>query len=214
MERGSEERIASQMTTQRSGTGETEKGMADVEYCPHSGYFLSPQEVDGRKRPACAACGYVFWNVPTPVVAAIVERGEKILLARKRRWPPGRWALFAGFPESRETMEEAVLREVYEEASLKGEVLGLVGVYSLPRRNQVFIVYRLRVAGGKVNVGEELEAIREFGRDELPAVLEHLPPQAGAARALRDWLQMEAVVHGRFAKQPTCPPRGHRKGGK
>lgn len=165
--------------------------MADVKYCPHCGQLLSPREIDGRARPACMSRGYVFWDTPIPVVAAIVEREGHVLLARKRGWPPDRWALFAGFPEGGETMEEAILREVCEEAGLTAEVLGLVGVYSLPQGKQVFIVYRLRAGGNAVKVGEELEAIREFRQDELGEMLEHLPPQAGAARALRDWLRMK-----------------------
>jgi NADH pyrophosphatase NudC (nudix superfamily) len=172
--------------------------MSDAKYCPHCGQLLSQQQVDGRERPSCALCGYVFWDTPVPVVAAIVEREGSVLLARKREWPPGRWALFAGFPEAGETMEEAILREVHEEADLEAKVLGLIGVYSLPHRNQVFIVYRLSVEVGEVNVGEELEAIRAFRRDELAGVLEHLPPEAGAARALRDWLQI--ITKGRQAR--------------
>ena len=164
-----------------------------MNYCPQCGSPLTVKEIDGRPRPACQACDYVFWNTPVPVVAAIVEWQGKILLARKREWPPGRWALIAGFPEAGEVLEEAILRELWEETGLRGQVLGLIGVYSLPGRNQIFVVYRVMAIGEKVQLGEELEATREFGADELAPVLENLPPQSGAARALRDWLRLKTA---------------------
>jgi ADP-ribose pyrophosphatase YjhB (NUDIX family) len=101
----------------------------------------------GRERLACPVCGYVFWNNPVPVVGAIIELDGKVLLTRKREWPPEHWGLVAGFAEAGETMEEAVLREVQEETGLQAEVVELVGVYTLLARNQVYIVYRIRAAG-------------------------------------------------------------------
>ena len=160
-----------------------------MNYCPQCGSLLTPRQIDGRERLACPACAYIFWNTPVPVVAAIVERAGHLLLARKQEWPPGHWALIAGFPEAGETMEEAVLREVREEIGLEGEVMGLVGVYSLPYRDQVFIVYRVRAEDGEIQVDQELEAVREVPPEGLGPVLQNLPPQAGAARALRDWLR-------------------------
>jgi len=157
-------------------------------HCPQCTTPLVQRVEVGRERLACPSCGYVFWNNPVPVVAAIVEVGDKVLLGRKQPWPPGRWGLVAGFLEAGETMEEGVLRELREETGLEGEVVGLVGVYPILHRNQVFLVYRVR-ATGTWQVGEELEALREFSRDELPAVLEHLPPQSGSGRALRAWME-------------------------
>ncbi len=165
-----------------------------AKYCLQCGSLLAVTERNCRERLECTACDYVFRNNPVPVVAAIVEREERILLARQKEWPPEMWALIAGFPEAGETMEAAILREVREETGLAGEVLGLVGVYSRPSGNQVFIVYRVRAMEGQVQVEEkELEAIREFTRYELPQVLANLPSQSGAARALRDWSHKESV---------------------
>lgn len=159
-----------------------------MRYCPQCASPLGTREIEGRPRLSCPACDYVFWNNPVPVVAAILEQDDHILLARKAGLPPELWILFAGFVEPEETTEEAVLREIGEETGLQGEILGLVGVYSLPQRNQIFIVYRVRVEQAEPRMGEELEAIRAFTRGEIPLVLRYLPPQSGAGRALRDWL--------------------------
>jgi len=122
-------------------------------------------------------------------VGGIVELGKKVLLTRKAGWPPDRWGLVAGFPEAGETMEEAVRREIQEETALSAEVVGLVGVYTLVARNQVYIVYRTR-AQGEWHPGEELEALREFTRAEVAALVERLPVHSGAGRALREWLDL------------------------
>ena len=80
------------------------------------------------KAAACArparirTCGYVHWNNPLPVVAAIVEYEGKILLARNAAWPEGMFALITGFLENGETPEEGIAREVLEETSLQAEI--------------------------------------------------------------------------------------------
>ena len=159
-----------------------------MQYCPQCGSNLVDKNTDGRNRRACKRCGYIHWNNPIPVVAAIVEQGDQILLARKKGWPLNKWVLIAGFPEAGETMKEAIHREVSEESGLKGEVLDLIGVYSLPWANQVFIVYRVKVPIGKITVCSELEDIKPFHPNQISQVISEVNPRDGAARALRDYL--------------------------
>lgn len=73
---------------------------------------------------------------PALTVDAVWIRSGKVLLVR-RKSPPfrGFWALPGGFVELRETVEEALVRELREETSLVGRPLGIVGVYSGPTRD-------------------------------------------------------------------------------
>jgi NAD+ diphosphatase len=48
----------------------------------------------------------------------LVVKDGKCLLGRKREWPPGMYSALAGFIEPGETIEEAVRREVFEEAGI------------------------------------------------------------------------------------------------
>ncbi len=159
-----------------------------MKYCPECKTPLTEQQIDGRTRLACPACTFVFWNNPTPVVAGIVDRGDRIVMTHKREWPADRFGLVAGFPEANETAEGAVLREIREETNLEGEIVRLIGVYSSPARNQFFIVYHVRVTGGTLQVGEELESVREVGLEELPEVISHLPPESGSRKSVTEWL--------------------------
>lgn len=73
---------------------------------------------------------------PALTVDAVWIRAGKVLLVRRGR-PPfrGFLALPGGFVELRETVEQAVVRELHEETGLLGRPVGLVGVYSGPQRD-------------------------------------------------------------------------------
>ena len=70
-------------------------------FCTHCATPLAllTQAEDGgdKERLRCPACGWTHWNNPTPVLAAIVEVGGKVLLARNAAWPVKMFALITGF---------------------------------------------------------------------------------------------------------------------
>lgn len=73
---------------------------------------------------------------PVPTVDAILQRGSKILLIRRKNEPfKGMLALPGGFVNQGETVEDAVKREVREETSLEVEPIDILGVYSNPNRD-------------------------------------------------------------------------------
>src|SRR5438309_1254651 len=77
---------------------------------------LRPQTPEGRERLHCStdSCDYVFYDNPVPVVAALVEHGQTVLLVRGKGWPEKWYGLVTGFLEKGESPEEGVLREVRE----------------------------------------------------------------------------------------------------
>jgi 8-oxo-dGTP diphosphatase len=79
--------------------------------------------------------GKRYENPALATDAVWIDRG-RILLVRRGR-PPyrGMWALPGGFVEQRETVEEAVVRELREETGLVARAERLVGVYSGPDRD-------------------------------------------------------------------------------
>jgi 8-oxo-dGTP diphosphatase len=73
---------------------------------------------------------------PALTVDAVWINRNKILLVRRGKAPfRGMWALPGGFVEQRETVEEAVVRELKEETGLVARPWKLVGVYSGPNRD-------------------------------------------------------------------------------
>src|SRR5574343_1231518 len=133
--------------------------MAEYRYCPQCATplaWLSQMEDGGETmRLCCPACDFVHWNNPTPVLAAIVQVGEQVLLARNAAWPGRQFALITGFMEAGETPEEGIRREIAEETSLAVDSLQLLGVWDFQRMNQVIIAYHA-AARGEIRLSPEL----------------------------------------------------------
>jgi NAD+ diphosphatase len=151
-------------------------------YCPCCGTFLARALQAGRERLCCPACGWVHWDNPTPVVAAVIEYQGKVLLARNVAWPEKTFALVAGFLERDETPQQAVAREVLEETGLTVTGAHLIGVYEFQRRNEVIIAFHTP-AEGAITLGEELAEYRLLE----PARVKTWP--LGTGLALADWLR-------------------------
>jgi NADH pyrophosphatase NudC (nudix superfamily) len=152
-------------------------------FCPRCGGPLAVRSIGGSDRSACtdASCGFVFWNNPVPVVAALVEHEGEIVLANNRDWPDHLFGLVTGFLERRETPEAAVLREVDEELGLAGSIRSLIGLYPFERMNQIILAYHVS-AVGTIRLGEELRAVKKVA----PARLR--PWDFGTGLAVRDWI--------------------------
>ncbi len=100
-----------------------------------------------------------------------IEDDEVVLVRRK--YPPfkGFWALPGGFVEYGETVEDAVKREIFEETSLKVEIISLVGVYSDPSRDPrghvVTIVFKCRALTRYLEAKTDAELVKVFKISDL-----------------------------------------------
>src|SRR5262249_15538389 len=102
---------------------------ADYRYCPHCRTELAAVERGGQTRLACPQCRFVHWRNPVPVVAAVVERADRVVLVHSIGRPAGWYGLVAGFLERGEHPESAIVREVAEELGLEGRLESTIGVY-------------------------------------------------------------------------------------
>lgn len=158
-----------------------------MKYCPDCAAELQDGLIDQQIRKQCSAgCGFTHWNNPIPVVAAIVEYDNQVLLARNSAWPEGWFALITGFLEQGETPEAAILRELEEELGLNGSIEGFVGNYPFFEQNQLLVVYHLR-AFGEISLGKEIAEVK------LQPASEVKPWRMGTGPALRDWLQRRSL---------------------
>ena len=89
---------------------------------------------------------------PIPTVDAIIQKSSSLLLVKRKNYPfKNQFALPGGFVNEGETIEDAIVREVYEETSLEVHPIDILGVYSDPTRDPrghimtvVFIVLVIR----------------------------------------------------------------------
>ena len=170
-------------------------------FCPQCATPLEliAQLEDGghKERLRCAGCGWTHWNNPTPVLAAVIQYRDRLLLARNAAWPTKMYALITGFMEAGETPEEGVAREIKEETNLDVRELNLIGVYDFQRMNQVIIAYHA-LARGNVRLSPELAEYRLYA----PEAVRCWP--AGTGYALADWLKSRGVTP-QFMDLPTRP---------
>ncbi|PZO89442.1 MAG: NAD(+) diphosphatase [Sphingomonas sanxanigenens] len=67
----------------------------------------------------CANCGTEHFPRVDPVVIMLAEHDGRVLVGRQPRYPEGRYSALAGFVEPGESIEEAVARELHEEAGVR-----------------------------------------------------------------------------------------------
>jgi NAD+ diphosphatase len=136
-------------------------------HCPRCGERTERIESEWGKR--CPRCHYEHYPHLHPAVIVLVRDGDRVLLARKAAWAPGRYALVAGFVDNGESLEGAVRREVKEEVGLDVKDVQYVGSQNWPFPSQLMVGFVASYAGGEITLDpEELEDARWFPRDDLP----------------------------------------------
>src|SRR5690606_35678132 len=70
-------------------------------------------------RRDCPQCGAAHFPRTDPVAIMLAVDGERCLLGRQPRFAPGMYSCLAGFVEPGETLEDAVRREIFEEAGIR-----------------------------------------------------------------------------------------------
>jgi NAD+ diphosphatase len=116
----------------------------------------------------CTACAAEHFPGPHPVVIMVVWNGDRCLLGRGRGWAPGRYSALAGFIDQGETIEEAVAREVKEEAGLTVDEVVYHSSQPWPFPMSLMIGCFAHVSDTDFTVDpEELEEARWFSREEI-----------------------------------------------
>ena len=123
--------------------------------------------------------------------SAVVFDGDGRVLLEKRS-DNGWWGLPGGAVDVGESVEQAVVREVFEETGLTVTAARLVGIYSDPRRHAiasypdgnvvhaVSVCFECEVRSGDLRLSDESMALRYFRPDELPD--QTLPGHVGRIR--------------------------------
>lgn len=92
-------------------------------YCAVCGSATALRDGGYVRRCVSATCGAQHFPRTDPVVIMLIHKDDRCLIGRQKWFPEGFYSTLAGFMEPGETIEEAVRREVYEEARIHvGEV--------------------------------------------------------------------------------------------
>lgn len=138
----------------------------------------------------------VFPRTDAAVIVGITDIDDRLLLGSNALWDSNRFSLLAGFVEPGESLEHAVIREVYEESGLRVVDPVYLGSQPWPFPASLMVGFRARVEQGAETDGtpdgEEILEVRWFTRDELAAQAKSgeivLPGHTSIARAIiEDW---------------------------
>ncbi|WNV07976.1 NAD(+) diphosphatase [Tardiphaga sp. 709] len=134
-------------------------------FCANCGAKSSMAE-GGWKR-VCPSCKTEHFPRTDPVVIMLVEKGDKCLLGRQKQFAPGMYSCLAGFVEAAETIEDAVKREIFEEAGIRCTDVTYYMTQPWPYPSSLMIGCSARAISDEITVDKmELEDARWFDRDE------------------------------------------------
>jgi NAD+ diphosphatase len=154
--------------------------------------------VEAGWRRDCPACGASHFPRTDPVVIMLAVDGERCLLGRQARFPPGMWSCLAGFVEPGETIEAAVRREIREEAGIICGPVSYVASQPWPFPMSLMIGCQTLALSQTIKVDtSELEDARWFDREQVTAMLLRRhphglavpPPIAIAYHLIRAWVE-------------------------
>lgn len=132
------------------------------------------------------------------MIALVTDDKDRIVLGSNALWESRRYSLLAGFVEPGESLEAAVVREVFEESGLVVTNPVYMGSQPWPFPASLMVGFRAEIeqeslAGIRPD-GTEIVDLRWFTREELLASLGDvlLPGRPSIARAMiEDWLGQE-----------------------
>lgn len=139
-------------------------------FCANCGQPSVPSQ--GGARRDCPSCGTQHFPRTDPVVIMLAVDGDRCVLGRQYRFAPGVYSCLAGFVEPGETLEDAVRRELFEEAGIRTGAVTYHASQPWPFPSSLMIgCFAQATSVDLVREVEELEDVRWFERSELSAML-------------------------------------------
>jgi len=175
-------------------------------FSPRTGHASIPDAAGWIRRDSVTGTE-LFPRTDAAIIVGITDDDDRLLLGSNALWEANRFSLLAGFVEPGESLEAAVIREVYEESGVRVVDPVYRGSQPWPFPASLMVGFRARVAPGSSTVGrpdgEEILELRWFSRDELAAANAageiRLPGATSIARAIIDeWYGGELPDGGRW----------------
>jgi NAD+ diphosphatase len=163
-------------------------------FCGACGAQARPERAGHAMRCSAAECGQESFPRIDPAIIVLVSDGRRALLGRQASWPPGRYSTIAGFVEPGESLEDAVIREVFEETGVAVDDIRYQSSQPWPFPASLMVGFQARCAAdARIKVGGELEDVRWFDRAELAAGAAGLPPSHSIShRLIATWVAAAA----------------------
>jgi NAD+ diphosphatase len=168
-------------------------------FCAKCGNPTRPAKGGWQRDCVDSACRAEHFPRTDPVAIMLVEHDGAILLGRQPRFPDKRFSALAGFIEPGESIEEAVAREVFEEAGVRVGKVSYVASQPWPFPSSLMIGCHAMALGRDLVIDRnELDDARWFTRAEVAEAMAAgargetgeafgAPPTHAVAWHLLDW---------------------------
>ncbi|MCF2515807.1 NAD(+) diphosphatase [Sphingomonas sp. G124] len=159
-------------------------------YCSVCGTVTDPNRGGWSRK--CGNCGAEHYPRVDPVVIMLAEHDGRLLLGRQPHYPPGRYSALAGFVEPGESIEDAVAREIKEEAGIAVVNVTYLCSQPWPFPSSLMVGAHAEALDDSLTIDtNELDDARWFSREEVVAALDggpaasfQAPPHSAIARTL------------------------------
>jgi NAD+ diphosphatase len=141
-------------------------------------------------------CGRESFPRIDPAIIVLITHRDSCLLARNVDWPPKRFSTLAGFVEPGESLEDAVVREVYEEASIQLSNIQYVSSQPWPFPASAMCGFYAEAQDRTFSTSSELAELQWFTAKQLTEAVKQgsillSPPVSIAFRLLADWFSRQ-----------------------
>ena len=168
-------------------------------FCAVCGAATVPEK--GGYQRTCTSCGAHHFPRTDPVVIMLVEANNKVMLGRGPKLPPGFYSALAGFIEPGENLEEAVARELREEAGVKATSVTYIASQPWPWPSSLMIGCFATADDESCEPdGDEIDSLVWLSKTELEEVRAGknpniaIPPPLAIARSLIDhWIATKTL---------------------
>jgi NAD+ diphosphatase len=161
-----------QLAADEAGMFAYAKGLAhwqrETRHCDHCGAPLQLVAAGHRAQCTNPDCARLHFPRTDAAVIMLVEHDGACLLGRQASWPPGRYSTLAGFVEPGESLEDAVRREVAEEAGVIVDDVRYHSSQPWPMPASLMVGFIATAVSRRINMRDhELEDARWFTPQQI-----------------------------------------------